>query len=368
VGVFRLCLAFCVILAHGLNVRIPAATADVAVQTFYIVSGFYMGLILTEKYSRFSQFFVSRLLRLYPAYLAVVAATLAHSVARIAVGRSAADPGLLQWMSGFMLTPLAKLYLVVTNLLLWGQDVALFLKFSPLTHALAFTTNFTVSDPEVQKYLLVPQAWSLSIELGFYLLAPWLVGRSTKTLVALFAATLASRLALASIGLWADPWNYRFFPNEVGLFILGILIFRSMKSRTGSIWTERIALAGLIIGAATLSAIPGDVFRRMLFYGYCCWALPLVFRLTRHSRVDRYIGELSYPVYLSHVLIISLALYAHATGWIFRALIVGMVFAASVLLHELVQKPVDRYRAARLARTSPARDAAASPGRLAVSR
>ena len=58
-GLFRLSLAFCVVLSHGLNIAVPAATADVAVQTFYIVSGFYMGLVLTEKYHRVSSFFTS---------------------------------------------------------------------------------------------------------------------------------------------------------------------------------------------------------------------------------------------------------------------------------------------------------------------
>src|SRR5829696_4626838 len=100
-GLFRLTLAFCVVLAHGLNVAVPAASADVAVQTFYIVSGFYMGLVLTEKYHRLWSFFTNRILRLYPAYVAVLLITLAHSVARWSIGRGAADPGLVLYESHF---------------------------------------------------------------------------------------------------------------------------------------------------------------------------------------------------------------------------------------------------------------------------
>ena len=54
-----------------------------------------MGLVLTEKYSHFFSYFTNRLLRLYPAYFVVIAATLAHSLLRWALGRTAGDPGLL---------------------------------------------------------------------------------------------------------------------------------------------------------------------------------------------------------------------------------------------------------------------------------
>lgn len=348
-GLFRLVLAFCVVLSHGLNVPIPAAGADIAVQTFYIVSGFYMGLVLTEKYSHFSSYFTNRLLRLYPAYLVVLAATLAHSLLRWAIGRTAADPGLLVFETHF--APLdwpAKAYVIGTNLLLWGQDIAVFLQLSDGGRGFSFTTNFMNTDPHVEKFLLVPQAWSLSIELAFYLLAPFLVRRSTRVLVGVLAATLVLRVALALAGLSFDPWTYRFFPVEIGSFVLGLLIYRSMKHRTASAPTQRAAMAGLIAGALMLSVLPDHWITRLGFYGYCAWALPLAFQLTRVNRVDRYLGELSYPVYLTHLLVISVALYSGWTGRWLAALIVVMVAAASIAVHEFVQQPVDRFRASRV--------------------
>jgi peptidoglycan/LPS O-acetylase OafA/YrhL len=349
-GIFRLCLAFCVVLAHGLNLRIPAATADVAVQTFYIVSGFYMGLILTEKYRDAASFLTNRILRLYPMYAVVMLVTVAHSLLRMMVGHAAAEPGLLPYVDHFSLLNIpSRAYLVATNLTLCGQDIALFLRTTPDGHALAFTTNFASSIPRVEQFLLVPQAWSLSIELYFYLLAPWLVARSTRVLLMVLSASVALRLALVAAGLSFDPWTYRFFPTELALFVLGVLIYRSMRTRTAPRLVQGIALAGLVLGAATLSAIPGEVLKRLAFYAYCVWALPLVFQLTRRSRLDRYVGELSYPIYLSHLVVISLALYSHLSGVLLAVLILVMVLGASILLQELVQKPVDRYREARVA-------------------
>jgi len=348
-GLFRLCLAFCVVLSHGLNVPIPAATADVAVQTFYIVSGFYMGLVLTEKYHRTTTFLTNRVLRLYPAYLVVAAATLAHSIVRILSGRVGGEPGLSPYQSHFdALDWPAQAYLVATNLLLIGQDVALFLKLDG-TGGLDWTANFAAAgEPRVERFLLVPQAWSLSIELGFYLLAPWLVRRSSRALAAIIALTIAARIALASIGLAFDPWTYRFFPVEVGSFVFGILVFRSLSTRRASITAQRIALAGLIGLTLVLSALPGGWMTRVAFYGYCAWALPLAFQLTRSNRIDRYLGELSYPIYLVHLLVISVALYTGWSGYRLASLIALMTLAASIALHEIVQKPVDRLRAARV--------------------
>ena len=349
-GLFRLTLAFCVVLAHGLNVRLPAATADIAVQSFYLVSGFYMGLVLTEKYHHLASFFTNRLLRLYPAYLAVLVVTLAHSLARWQLGRSAADPGLVLYETHFQ--PLdwpGKAYLVGTNLLLWGQDMALFLTLSGDGHSLDFTSNFMATSPHVERFLLVPQAWSLSIEMGFYLLAPWLVRRRTPVLVAIVAITLAARSWLASIGLSFDPWTYRFFPIEIGSFVFGVLIHRSMGSRSASQPAQYLATAGLLLLTLTLSAIPGGWIVRVVFYAYCAWALPLAFQLTRHNRVDRYLGELSYPIYLSHLLVISIALYSGWAGARLAGLIVVLVLGASIALHEVVQRPVDRLRARRVA-------------------
>jgi len=345
-GLFRLTLAFCVVLGHGLNLPIPAATPDIAVQTFYIVSGFYMALVLSERYHSLRSFFGNRVLRLYPAYAVVALVTLAHALLRWSIGRSSNLPGLLTYETHFSPLDLpAKAYLVLTNLLLFGQDVAMFLRISDDGGSFKWTTNFSSSDPHVETFLLVPQSWSLSIELGFYLLAPWLVRRSTRALIAVLATTIAVRAWLAAQGLNFDPWTYRFFPVEVGSFVFGILLYRSMPQRRASVTTQQLAIAGLIMSTLILSTFPDTWITRIVFYGYVAWALPLAFQRTRNNAADRYLGELSYPIYLVHLLAISIALYSGWSGMPLSLLIVVMVGGSAVLLHELVQRPVDRLRA-----------------------
>src|SRR3954451_14766869 len=72
-GSLRLYLALSVVLAHfGIPLGFP--TSDVAVQSFFVISGFYMALVLNEKYGPgcYWLFISNRLLRLWPTYAVVL--------------------------------------------------------------------------------------------------------------------------------------------------------------------------------------------------------------------------------------------------------------------------------------------------------
>src|SRR5262249_34282371 len=63
-------------------------------------------------------------------------------------------------------------------------------------------------------------------------------------------------------------------------------------------------------------------------------SLPFVFALTRDNATDRWLGELSYPVYLLHVPVLH---YVSGT-----LAVVATTFATAVLVHVLVQTSVER--------------------------
>ena len=72
-GSLRLFLALSVALGHfGMPLGFP--TSDIAVQSFYVISGFYMALVLNEKYGpgTYWLFISNRLLRLWPTYIVVL--------------------------------------------------------------------------------------------------------------------------------------------------------------------------------------------------------------------------------------------------------------------------------------------------------
>ena len=90
-------------------------------------------------------------------------------------------------------------------------------------------------------------------------------------------------------------------------------------------------------------------------------AIPWLFRWTKDQAIDRYLGELSYPLYICHVAVIWwVDSFVSLAGVPRGILIVGGALALSALLYAWVDRPVDRWRQMRL-ETRPVR-LAPSPG------
>jgi len=249
-GILRFLLAISVVLAHA-EVAWPIS-GSAAVQVFFVISGFYMALVLDTRYADVWTFWTNRLIRLFPSYLLMVALTAI----------------LVRNYAPFWET--FGVFDAITNLAIVGQDVA------------------TFQSP--RGALLVPQAWSLALELYFYALAPFIVRLRTLTLLAIIAASFAARLIAYSYGLDHDPWTYRFFPFEIAFFLCGILAYRS----------------GLV---------------------------PL-------SNWDKFIGDLSYPIYINHLLL------SHVFRSPLTLVIASVVLAAIMVI--FIENPLERLRSRRL--------------------
>lgn len=135
------------------------------------------------------------------------------------------------WLTyGAALEPWALLVLVTANAGIWLQDVVMFLGLNPDTGQLYFTRDFRQSVPQLHTFLLVPQAWTIAVELTFYLAAPFVVRRRLRAIAGLLAASLVLRLVLYRTGFNHDPWTYRFFPAEVAFFLGGVLAYRLYRA------------------------------------------------------------------------------------------------------------------------------------------
>src|SRR5262245_23622024 len=73
VGYLRTYLALCVIAAHS-NDIFPWSTHDgrQAVQIFFCISGFYMAMIISGRYRSVREFYISRWLRIFGPYYAIL--------------------------------------------------------------------------------------------------------------------------------------------------------------------------------------------------------------------------------------------------------------------------------------------------------
>ena len=176
---------------------------------------------------------------------------------------------------------------------------------------LYFTTNFKAEPVPAHMFLVVPQAWSLGIEIIFYLLAPLILRRSVFIQIGLILASLALRFSFRYfLNLFHDPWSYRFFPFELAFFLLGSVAYRAYGSRK-ALYNEASTYIRWLRWPFFFALVNYDyVFgthERGCLTLFASWFLflPFFFLATKTSSFDKLLGELSYPLYLSH----NLALY-----------------------------------------------------------
>ena len=128
-GIIRLLLAISVTVLHfmpSLGVRF-LVEGHMAVKLFYIISGFYMALVLREKYNGPGSarlFLGNRFLRLLPTYyLLLLLPVLAMAAGRLLTGRMMVFGGLSHWVEHLHhMQPLAAVLLAISNLTVIGQE------------------------------------------------------------------------------------------------------------------------------------------------------------------------------------------------------------------------------------------------------
>ncbi|MDK2818430.1 MAG: acyltransferase [Spirochaetota bacterium] len=288
-------------------------------------------MILKTKYSSMRSFWINRILRLYPIYLLIICLILLI------------DPnnfGKIFLDSSYSV--LTRLYVFIYNIFMIGSDWSLWLEITP-EKTLDFVMNFRDSLHSIYlKHSLLMVAWTISLEIYFYTIAPFLIKYPKKILVLLIILSLSLRfLFLYPLGFIYDPYTYRFFPTELVFFILGMFSYYYAEQFLKFGW---IALTNVIILAFFIRKIPID-FRvlKLIYFISLTIAIPFLFKLFKNNVIDRKIGDLSYGIYLIHPLIISkLSFLNLSSGSYFGLVVVVSMMAASVL--NIITSPIEIIR------------------------
>lgn len=373
-GLFRFFLAIQVILTHSNILAGPNLIGgEVEVQSFYMISGFYMALVLNEKYlgkGSYKRFMVNRFLRLAPTYWTVLIISIVFSPALVRL-----------WINHFgNLHITTQIYLIFTNLFMFGQDIILLLRFNPANGMMEFTKNYKdvfSGMPAAWRFLIIAPAWSLGLLFNFYLIAPFILRKKAWFIAALITISFGLRIYLSHHGYNRDTWSFRFFPTELAIFLIGALLYKIYRdldkvkvffeSRTWgqTLYPKIPYVAIIVLCAASLSfksfpkyMLGNSIDRRWFYFAAIAWTIPFIFNLTKNSKLDRFIGELSFPIYLIHWIVLKTfrnpIIEKNLIGqrWfntleVIYILIVILLAVGAVLM---VERPLKAYRRRRFER------------------
>ncbi len=324
-----------------------------AVDVFIMLSGFVIFGLLDRQGQGYAPFIVARFFRLFPLYLVLLA------VSAVSQPFQAANIAAMPWRSVHIESDIA-IHAAAIGFL--PEQLAAHLT---MLHGLLPERVLPFSD-----YALLGQAWSISVEWQFYLVAPLLFAFAFKRPLTLAAILLA--IAAARGRGWLGEG---FAINQAGYFLIGTLsnfLWRRLRG-VSDLDRRRIWLAAAAAVAVIYCLLPRAV-------SSIVWALTLAVateaactpggaatlpaRLLRSAPLQ-WLGRISYSLYLTHMLVfyslsgLLLALAPHllqSGRAVFLAVVmpltIALALALSTATHRLIEQPgIDLgHRAARALR------------------
>ncbi len=254
--------------------------AGYAVMYFYAISGFLISFVLDKKYSTAIagtvEFYRNRVIRIFSLYLPVA-------------------------LLSFLIIPATKGIFLASSL---GD------KFTALgLFGMSWRVQFAAYPAEHAEAALfaLPQAWTLDPELTFYALAPFLL-RSWKGAVALFAVSAIIRAAFVVNFGFSNTWTYHFIPSTFLFFLMGSIAYRASFGL--NVLNRPLVGIGLLLAALFSLNCPAnaywDTWRFWVAITLFALSLPGIFAASKTNGLLNFAGDLSFPVYLTHIIVLKL--------------------------------------------------------------
>jgi peptidoglycan/LPS O-acetylase OafA/YrhL len=342
-GLLRLLLALSVFLTHIQPFwNINLLNGGVAVDSFFIISGFYMALILKEKYigkGAYKLFITNRFLRIFPTYWVVLLLVILFILIKFFFLHGAGDDNVINSYLHFF-TKMPPLTAIIGAVNYISRNITFL-----------FTIDYFYIFTHEPRSFLVQQSWTLQLELLFYLVAPFFVKRSVFFLVIF--------ICLAKLVTQVIPFPYNQtllcnFTYSLVFFLAGVISYKFytlLKER--QIARNKLLLIFIGFIFITFSFDYLSLLLHLSFWFYFLGVgltIPFIFLLTQRSRLDQFLGNLSYPFYISHLIFIKILyntpLKDNNLLFSFTALALSLI--ASIAIFLLVEKPIDYYRQKRI--------------------
>jgi peptidoglycan/LPS O-acetylase OafA/YrhL len=329
-GLFRLFLSYLVVLHHSFPLRLGAW----AVYVFFILSGFWICRMWRRRYAHtrnpYFTFVVSRWWRLAPIFLVCTCLGVTSSILLQGTDSAHRLSNLFWWLRQFLIAGSTSLGTVLPPA--WSLDVEMqFYLVAPLLILLSIRMG------PVFRYLAVAGglAWfllflvrggysqlaHLSLYISFFLIGVWIEISHWKPSRSLALASLLV-FFVVTLALTLFPQTHR------GVWVIG----RETQANPESSLSHLVGL-WWVVGAVVVAP-------------FVAWNVSQA-----SPRYDRFLGNIAYPLYLFHW--IPRDWYYHFTStteanWKQLALLIANFLVASVgafLIFYLIDQPLDRRRA-----------------------
>ena len=314
-GLYRLFLAFMVVISHSWGSFYKLNPGVVAVISFFILSGYVMSMLIEKHYKRRSSittFYLDRAARLFPQFLF------------------------------YMLIASACIY---------------FLKIdSPFINKLTVPKLLLNSLILPQGYYplwadgaqVIPQTWSLGLEMTFYLFIPWiLIYCSNKQIYGMAFVSFLVFLTAYTGKINSDIFGYRLLLGTLFMFLVGWSFSKTDRNSRVFIGVVFL-LASILLGIAIMNKGLHLPYNIEVLIGLLVGIVAMSYmKYITFSNMDEFFGNLSYGVFLNHFIVIWIMQKFFMVDK-FQATTVMMLLLASCLLAFIsfyfIERPALKWR------------------------
>jgi len=307
----------------------------VSVICFYFISGYLM----RKSYARFViysnkpaiDFYIDRVIKLFPQYVSVV---------------------IISFVS-------IRYFGISDGIVLLNQDVTLnkiLLNLSLLPTNYVFHP-FTLD--ALKPHPIIPPAWSLATEFHFYLLLPLIFSLKRKPWFLLLLFTIGiqfSSFFFAHGAFNSNNFGYRFILGVLTIFLFGFSF--AEKSDFFYKWVSMLIWFAFTLFLTVITPVfdawSNPYVKEVLFGGFIALPLGYFFSTIKthasYKRVDNLLGDLAYPMFISHFLsfyyVEKIFAIPVSNKIVFYTLSIALCITISYVL-SLFQKKVETYRIQR---------------------
>ena len=269
--------------------------AHAAVTIFFLISGFIITYVLFTKYSgQTILFYKNRFLRIFVPFLFIM---------------------LIIESAYFIFGNTPRTYYILENNYSLSKTLLLF-----FSNIFLFGANWvSLFENNLQEGLIIPQSWSLPIELLFYILSPFIINAKIKKLL-LFIFSLSLYLILLNLNK-TDFARYIFLSNLfffiIGIYSCKLMIklnleekfkYNKLLKKFNNHFYFLILFFILFLNYLGFIFDSSNMINIIIYCFFIACTLPIIFCVSSNLEhyfkgIDNFLGNQSYYVYLIHVFV-----------------------------------------------------------------